>query len=98
MAQIGFQNTFGVQNDIKQPHFTNYVTPDSFNDDHGDISRGDVMRGSHSFVQHTDNMLEPAWDYVYLCVSLLWLFVGVPGNLLVILSVLCFKELRLLYF
>ena len=59
-----------------------------------DFSSAGKFAQKDGFLQPTDNMLEPIWDYIYLCVSLLWLTVGIPGNLLVILSVASFKELK----
>ncbi len=40
------------------------------------------------------NNLGDLWDYGYLAMSVLWLLVGVPGNFLVFLSCIIFKEMR----
>ena len=48
-------------------------------------------------VEDTANSLGPVWDYIYFAVSCFWLTVGIPGNALVIVAVLYFKELKLFH-
>ena len=35
-----------------------------------------------------------AWDAVYVCMSFIWLLLGVPGNVLVLVTIATFNELK----
>ena len=56
-----------------------------------DLSANDVIG---ALLEETGNTLEWQWDVAYLAMSLIWLILGVPGNLLVLLSIVSYKELR----
>ncbi|XP_075241647.1 alpha-1A adrenergic receptor-like [Convolutriloba macropyga] len=40
------------------------------------------------------NDLNEAWDYAYAAIAGLWLMIGVPGNLMVIVSCIIFKDMH----
>ncbi|XP_075262880.1 uncharacterized protein LOC142354463 [Convolutriloba macropyga] len=40
------------------------------------------------------NDLGAVWDYIYVALASLWLIVGIPGNLMVIISCIVFKEMH----
>ena len=68
------------------------TTPNLINTFSWDTIPGHAEQNDEHFPK---NALDPQWDYVYFTMSIFWLIVGVPGNIMVICAILYYKELKL---